>query len=258
MEDDAQGVAGARGELADPVAEIDPVGSPRAGHRAVVDREDQGVPLPQRGDPGPRLHPGPLLGDHELPTGEVAARLGEQDRHLQREDVLAIEVLVQAVVVAGAVLQQQRGGAALTGGVAAVEEGRMLLRKVHPDPHGPVPAIGRGGQARIEGGPQVLNRVGQGIGEVLVLTAPEAVAGHDHLAAEAGGLAIEAGHIRALGGGEQARDHRRAPGVEIALDARPVEARDAIPEAGGLQGSERAHAAASRSSRARLRSTPQA
>jgi len=39
-------------------------------------------------------------------AGEVAARLRQQDRDLQRKHVFAIEILMQAVVVAGLVLQQ--------------------------------------------------------------------------------------------------------------------------------------------------------
>ena len=42
----------------------------------------------------------------------------QQHRRLQREHHLAVEVLVQAVVVAGAVAQEQRGGAGLPGGMA--------------------------------------------------------------------------------------------------------------------------------------------
>ena len=43
--------------------------------------------------------------------------------------MLAVEVLVQAVVVAGAVLQQQRRGLGLPGGVAASKEFSVIRRK---------------------------------------------------------------------------------------------------------------------------------
>ena len=46
----------------------------------------------------------------------------QQDRDLEREHVLAVEVLVQAVVVALAVAQEQRRRPELPGGVAAREE----------------------------------------------------------------------------------------------------------------------------------------
>ena len=69
-----------------------------------------------------RLHARALLGQHELAAGEVSARLRQQDGELQREDMLAVEVLVEAVVVAGAVAEEERGRAGLAGGVAAGEE----------------------------------------------------------------------------------------------------------------------------------------
>jgi hypothetical protein len=43
--------------------------------------------------------------------------------------MLAIEVLVQAVIVARTILQQQRGRAGLTGRVAALEEGGVIGKR---------------------------------------------------------------------------------------------------------------------------------
>jgi hypothetical protein len=77
-----------------------------------VDGEDHALAAAERHDLGAGLHRGALLGEDELAAGEVLVGLGEQDRHLEREDVLAVEVLVQAVVVAGAVLQEQGRGRA--------------------------------------------------------------------------------------------------------------------------------------------------
>ena len=54
---------------------------------------------------GERLPARALFRQHELAAGEVPRRCRQQHRHLQREDVLAIEILVQAVVIAGAVAQ---------------------------------------------------------------------------------------------------------------------------------------------------------
>ena len=47
MEDDADGMAPAGAETADAVAEVDPVGPPRALHEPVMDREDHSAPLAQ-------------------------------------------------------------------------------------------------------------------------------------------------------------------------------------------------------------------
>ena len=78
--------------------------------------------LPQRHDLGARLHARALLGQHELAAREIALRLGQQERDLQRKHMLAVEILMQAVVVALAVLQQQRRRPGLAGAMAALEE----------------------------------------------------------------------------------------------------------------------------------------
>ena len=92
-----------RAHPAHAMAQVHPVDAARTLHRTVVDREHHGVTLAQRHDLGPRLHARTLLGHDELAAGEVAPRLGQQDRQLQRKHVLAVEVLMQAVVVAGTI-----------------------------------------------------------------------------------------------------------------------------------------------------------
>ena len=77
------------------VAQIDLIGSPRPPHRPLAHGEDDAVALRKRRDLRARLHARPLLGQHELAAGEVAPGLGEQVRHLQRKEVLAVHVLVQ-------------------------------------------------------------------------------------------------------------------------------------------------------------------
>ena len=72
------------------------------------------------------MHARALLGDDEFAAGEIAFRFREQYCDLEREDMLTVEVLVQAVVIAGTVLEQQRGGPCLSGDVATVEKGRVV------------------------------------------------------------------------------------------------------------------------------------
>ena len=113
MEDDPERVSTPFEDPADAVAQLRAVVAPLALHRTAVDREDDGIALAQRHDRGARLHARALLGQHEFATAEVDPRLRQQHRHLQRKDMLSVQVLVQAVVVASAVLQQQRRGSAL-------------------------------------------------------------------------------------------------------------------------------------------------
>ena len=86
---------------------------------------DHGVALLERGHLDPALHARALLGQHELAAGEVPPRLGEEDRDLERKGEVAVEILVQAVEVAGNILQQQWRRPRLARGVALREKRGM-------------------------------------------------------------------------------------------------------------------------------------
>ena len=89
------------------------------------------------------------------PPVKSAPGLGQQDRDLQREDVLAVEVLVQAVVVARAVLQQQRRRPRLAGAWQRSRNVRVLGRVAHVDrPCASFQRLAIGASARIERGAQ--------------------------------------------------------------------------------------------------------
>jgi len=81
------------------MAQVDPVHPSRALHRSLAHREDNAISLEERNYFGPGLHPGALLRHHELTPGKILLRLGEQDRDLQRENVLTVDILMQTVVV---------------------------------------------------------------------------------------------------------------------------------------------------------------
>jgi hypothetical protein len=61
------------------------------------------VPLVQRNNFWPRLHTRTSLGEHKLATRKIPLRLGQQNRDLYWEDVLAVKILMQAVEVAFAI-----------------------------------------------------------------------------------------------------------------------------------------------------------
>jgi hypothetical protein len=79
-------------------------------------------PCCERHDLAARLHARPLLDQQELAALEVAAGLAQQDRGLDREDEVAVEVAVQAVVVARPVAQQQRRRPLLAAGMALASQ----------------------------------------------------------------------------------------------------------------------------------------
>ena len=111
MEDDTDGIAHSGPDTADAVPEIDAIVSFGALNRPVVDREGNGIALAQRNDLGTTLHPWALLGQDELAAGEILPRLGEKDRHLDRECEVAVEILMKAVEVAGDVTYCSSKGA---------------------------------------------------------------------------------------------------------------------------------------------------
>src|SRR5262249_27323608 len=127
MEDHTHSVALAGTQPADAMPQIDAIDAARSLHRPVMHGEGDRVALLQPDHFGPRLHPWTLLGQDELSALEVAPGLGQQDRDLQRKHMLAIEVLMQAIVVTGLVLQKQRRRTGLAGVVAALQEGVVTI-----------------------------------------------------------------------------------------------------------------------------------
>ena len=119
VEDDPDGVPHAGADAAHAVAEVHAVVALRALHWPVMDGEGHCITLPKRHDLGAALHARPLFGQDELAAGEVLAGLREEDRDLDRECEIAIEVLVEAVEVTRDILQQKRRRARLAGVVAS-------------------------------------------------------------------------------------------------------------------------------------------
>src|SRR5258708_29295207 len=108
MENDANRIPVSPTDATDAVPEIDPIRPARTPHRSMVNRENDAVTVLKRYHHRPRLHARPLLRHHEFAAHEVLARLGQQDGELKRENMLTVEVLMQAVVIIGAVLEQKR------------------------------------------------------------------------------------------------------------------------------------------------------
>jgi len=105
VEDDPDCVAHTGADAADTVAKIHAVVALRAPDWPVMDGEGHRITLLQRYDLGAALHARALFGQHELATGEVGAGLGEQNRDLNREREIAVEILMEAVEVPRDVLQ---------------------------------------------------------------------------------------------------------------------------------------------------------
>src|SRR5207249_9423572 len=133
---------------------------------------------------------------------------------LQRKYLLAVQVLVQAVVVALLVLEDERRRPALAGGVAALEKCPVIRREARVDSQTCVPAVRDLGEPGIERGTRRGDDLGQGIAEVLVLAAAEAVSRHHHAAAEKIVLRVQRGQRPALRRRKQALDDGAAALVD--------------------------------------------
>ncbi|MNR08176.1 hypothetical protein D3C85_1243210 [compost metagenome] len=129
---------------------------------------------------------------------------------------------MQAVVVARPILQDQRRGPQLAGRVAPGQEGRVVLGISDRDAHLLVPAVGDRRQTGIQRAAQVLQQVGQRVAEILVLAAAKAMPGHHDTAAVAAVGHVGVGQIRALAGGQQAREDGAAVRVQRGGRVGPV------------------------------------
>jgi len=141
MENDAERLAMSRAQTTDTVPKIDPMGSPLPLYGAVTDGKGYSIALAQRNHLRTRLHAGTLLGKYKPPASKISFRLRQQDGHLYREDMFAVEILVEAVVVPFTIFEEQRGGQTLSRIMTSQKEIGVLLRKAHLDAQHGVPMI---------------------------------------------------------------------------------------------------------------------
>ena len=239
----------------------------RGLHRAVASGEDEPVAVRNQSRRGAGLCAGPLLIEQELTSCVVYAGATEVDHDLQREHQLAVQVTVQGVPVALAVLEQDRRGPPLPGGMAHLEP---VIQAVRPRRRSAQPGPPRAGdrqQLRVEGLLQSGDGLGERLGEVAVLAFAEPVPGHVDGRPEAGAVAVQRRDLGCLVGVEQRPDQAAAVGVQISADTIPVGGPGPVPPRRGATGADGAwslgclgcgvaHAAASRASRVRLASGP--
>ena len=73
-----------------------------------MNSEDNAVPASKRHNHRSRLHARPLRRHHKLASCKVLTGFRQQYRELKRKDVLAVQVLMQAIVIVGPIPKQQR------------------------------------------------------------------------------------------------------------------------------------------------------
>src|SRR5262249_5715091 len=149
------------------VSERDTTRAAYAGLGTIANRKDHAFAVAQRHDFDAALPSRPAARENELAAFEVARRIGEQERRLQWKHFLAVEILVQTVVIASAVAQQQRRRFRLSACVTALEirgvpggKTRRARERVHP-------AIRNGREAFVQRTAQRRDERRQRIREVL-------------------------------------------------------------------------------------------
>ena len=149
MKDDAQGVPATGPNPADAVPQVDSIDTPGSPDRPLSDGEGHRISLSERDHFGAGLHPGTLFRHDELAARKVRSRPGQEHRELQREHMLTVNVLMQAVVVTGLILEQERGGPPLPGLMAPLKELVELRRVSDIDSHRLIPPICDRSKARV-------------------------------------------------------------------------------------------------------------
>src|SRR4051794_34494927 len=141
-----------------------------------------------------------LLEEDELAAVEVDSRLRQDGQDLEREEDVAVEVLMEGVPVALAVAEDERRRPRLAGGGALLEQ--LLVRErerraVAAQQRRPVVRDRR--EVAVEALAQLGDRRGQRMVEVAIAPVAEAMAGHVDRRAEAAAVELR-GEVVALGG----------------------------------------------------------
>jgi hypothetical protein len=125
--------------------------------------------------------------------------------------------------------------------MASVDERRVLARIARLDAHHFVPAVRDRREMRINGAPHAFDHIGQRVGEILVLAAPETVALHHDAAAEHAVAIVETGERFAFVARQESRRGGAAIAVQLRFEIGPVERADAFFDVGCRRAFEHFH-----------------
>ena len=103
----------------DTVADLASCDTTRTFDGPLLDRNDRDRPLCEWYNRGPRLPSRPLLDQDQFAAVIIDERAIEQKNCLKGKMNFTVEILMQAVVVAGTVFEEQRGRAGLPGFMAS-------------------------------------------------------------------------------------------------------------------------------------------
>jgi hypothetical protein len=141
VEDDAERMSFTRSQFTDPMPHFHPMIASRPFHRPFIDGEHDTMSLFEPNHLDARLHAWSLFDQDELAAFEIS-KVTEQHDDLQRKNMLAIQILVQPVVIACTVSEDQRRGPRLAVPVTALEHFRMRIRKANIAADSLLPRVG--------------------------------------------------------------------------------------------------------------------
>jgi len=159
VKDDSHGVTLPRAKPAHTVAKVDAIGPARPLDRPMTHRERHRITLAERNHFWPRLHSRPLLGEDELTAREIPLGFRQEDCYLYREDVLPVNILVQAVEVTFAALKEQWRRSRLSCIMASLQKLFVFVRISDFNFHSRVPAIRNGCESGEERRTKTLNKI---------------------------------------------------------------------------------------------------
>ena len=119
MKDDAHGVARSTTQATDAMAHFHAIGALGALDRTSIDSKDDGITPSEWYDFSAGLHAGALFCKDDFTAREVLVWLRQKNGDLLWENVLAVKILVQAVVISLAILAQKWRWSGLAGRMAA-------------------------------------------------------------------------------------------------------------------------------------------
>ena len=189
--------------------------APSSANWAMVDGKDDCVAAirVKRFDAG--LLARALLAKDKLAAVKIFAALTQKNRKLKRENEFAIEILMQTVEIACTIFQKQGRRPRLAGVMALLEEIRKPLRvmNIGAKPFGPL--IRERGQLGIDRIPELLNGLGEWIGEIFIFAAAESIARHFNARAKAAIVVVVAGDLVASFRRKYGWDQREATLIEL-------------------------------------------
>ncbi len=243
MKNNPNGITLPRPYPADAMAQVHPIRATRPLHGPVVNGKDNRVALTKWHHHRSTLHSRTLFSHNKLAPGKVSAGVRQQNGQLKREDMLAIKVLVQAVVIVHTVLKNKRRWPRLTGVMAPLNEIGVRLRIAHLNFHRFIPAIGDRNQMRIRRRPELAQKTRSGYLKYLYSPRPNPCRPITTRLRKTSSFEYRPAIS------PQLFNHSIALLVQITSNPLPVESINSLADGPN-------HAPASLSSRARFRSTP--